>query len=98
LGRIDGGVDADRDSRRDLLPARPAPDRVRPHPGSRPGMIDCLLPSFEGPEAPDWLRRLVAEGVGGVVLFGSNLRDREQLRALTSTLRAERSDLLIALD
>jgi beta-N-acetylhexosaminidase len=61
-------------------------------------MIASLLVSFEGPEAPDWLRRLVAEGVGGVVLFGSNIRDREQLAALTAALRAERDDLLIALD
>jgi beta-N-acetylhexosaminidase len=61
-------------------------------------VIDYLLPSFEGPTAPDWLRRLVAEGVGGVVLFGSNIRDREQLASLTAALRAERGDLLIALD
>ena len=61
-------------------------------------MIECLLPSFEGPEPPGWLLQLVAEGVGGVVLFGSNVRDREQLAALTSALRAEQSELLIALD
>jgi beta-N-acetylhexosaminidase len=61
-------------------------------------VIECLLPSFEGSEPPAWLLQLVAEGVGGVVLFSSNLRDREQLAALTSALRAEQSDLLIALD
>jgi beta-N-acetylhexosaminidase len=61
-------------------------------------MIDCLLPSFQGSEPPDWLRRLIAEGAGGVVLFGSNVRDREQLAALTEALRAERRDLLIAID
>ena len=61
-------------------------------------MIECLLPSFEGPEVPDWLRRLIAEGLGGVVLFGSNIRDREQLAALTRELRSENDRLLIALD
>jgi beta-N-acetylhexosaminidase len=57
-----------------------------------------LLPSFPGLEPPDWIRRLVADGLGGVVLFGSNLRDREQLAALTRSLRAENPELLIALD
>ena len=36
LGRPDGGVDADRDSRRRLLPARAAADRVRAHGRRRP--------------------------------------------------------------
>jgi beta-N-acetylhexosaminidase len=57
-----------------------------------------LLPSFPGLEPPDWIRRLVADGLGGVVLFGSNLRDREQLAALTRSLRTENPELLIALD
>jgi beta-N-acetylhexosaminidase len=61
-------------------------------------MIECLLPSFEGPEAPDWLRRLAADGLGGVVLFGSNVRDPEQVAALTAVLRAENRELLIAID
>ncbi len=61
-------------------------------------MIECLLPSFEGPDPPDWLLRLVAEGVGGVVLFGSNVRDRDQLAELTTALRAEHPELLITLD
>jgi beta-N-acetylhexosaminidase len=57
-----------------------------------------LLPSFPGLEPPDWIRRLVADGLGGLVLFGSNLHDREQLAALTRSLRAENPELLIALD
>ena len=61
-------------------------------------MNECLLPSFEGPEVPDWLRRLIADGLGGVVLFASNIRDPEQLAGLTSELRAENDALLIALD
>jgi beta-N-acetylhexosaminidase len=57
-----------------------------------------LLPSFPGLEPPDWIRRLIADGLGGVVLFGSNVRDREQLAALTRSLRIENAELLIALD
>jgi beta-N-acetylhexosaminidase len=61
-------------------------------------VIECLLPSFDGTDVPDWVRRLIAEGLGGVVLFGSNIRDREQLAELTRELRAENDRLLIALD
>jgi len=61
-------------------------------------MIECLFPSFEGLEPPDWILRLAAEGLGGIVLFGSNVGDMEQLAALTARLRAENHDLLIALD
>ncbi len=58
----------------------------------------CIFPGFEGPVAPDWVRRRIGEGLGGVVLFGWNVESPEQLRALTETLRAERDDLLIAID
>jgi beta-N-acetylhexosaminidase len=61
-------------------------------------MIECLFPSFQGLEPPEWILRLAAEGLGGVVLFGSNVRDGEQLAALTARLRAEHHELLIALD
>jgi len=33
-----------------------------------------LLASFAGRDVPDWLRRRVDEGLGGVCLFGANLR------------------------
>ena len=58
----------------------------------------CVFPGFHGLEAPDWLRRLAADGLGGVVLFARNIRDPEQLAALTASLRAERPELLIAVD
>ncbi len=58
----------------------------------------CVFPGFHGLEAPDWLRRLAADGLGGVVLFARNIRDPEQLGALTASLRAERPELLIAVD
>ena len=61
-------------------------------------MIECLLPSFDGTEVPDWVRRLIADGLGGVVLFASNIRDLDQLTELTRELRAENGRLLICLD
>ena len=47
---------------------------------------------------PDWVRRRIAEGLGGVVLYAWNVESREQLRALNDELRSERSDLVIAID
>ena len=49
-----------------------------------------LLPGFAGTTAPDWLRRRIAGGLGGVVLFGRNVVDDEQVAALTAELRGER--------
>src|SRR5262249_15932053 len=98
LGRADGRLDVDRDPRHRLLHLRPAAHRLRAHPGGRQVTLECLLPSFQGPALPDWVRRLIADGLGGVVLFGSNIRDPEQLVRLTSELRAENDTLLIALD
>ena len=58
----------------------------------------CIFPGFEGPAVPDWVRRWVADGLGGVVLFAWNVESREQLARLTATLRAERGDVLVATD
>jgi beta-N-acetylhexosaminidase len=58
----------------------------------------CLFPGFPGLEPPEWVRREVAEGLGGVVLFARNVRGREQVAALTAALRAERDDVVVATD
>ncbi len=58
----------------------------------------CILPGFAGPTAPDWVRRRISEGFGGVVLYAWNVESREQLASLTDDLRAERSDLIVAVD
>jgi beta-N-acetylhexosaminidase len=58
----------------------------------------CLLPAFDGLEAPDELLEWVERGLGGVVLFGKNIRDSEQLRRLTAGLEAARPGVLIATD
>jgi beta-N-acetylhexosaminidase len=58
----------------------------------------CLLPGFAGLEPPDWLTRRLADGLGGVVLFARNVGDAEQVAALTTALRAERPEVLVAID
>ena len=58
----------------------------------------CILPGFEGPRIPDWVRRRLADGLGGVVLYGWNVESRDQLRALTADLRAERREVIVAID
>jgi beta-N-acetylhexosaminidase len=57
-----------------------------------------LLPGFAGTTAPDWLRRRIGSGLGGVVLFGRNVVDDAQVRALTTALRSEREDVVIGID
>jgi beta-N-acetylhexosaminidase len=57
-----------------------------------------LLPGFAGTTAPDWLRRRLGEGLGGVVLFGRNVVDDEQVATLTAQLRSERSEIVIGID
>ena len=58
----------------------------------------CLLPGFEGTTAPDWLRRRVAQGLGGVLLFARNVASPGQVAGLGADLRAERPDVLVAID
>jgi beta-N-acetylhexosaminidase len=58
----------------------------------------CIFPSFPGDAPPDWIRRFLAEGGGGIVLFAYNVPTRERLRALCEALRGERGDVLLAID
>ena len=58
----------------------------------------CLVPSFAGPERPEWLRPWLEGGLGGVCLFATNVRDPAQLAALTASLREDAPGLLVALD
>ena len=58
----------------------------------------CLFPGFKGTVAPDWIRRRVAGGLGGVLFFGRNVESLEQATGLAASLHAERPELLIAID
>ncbi|WP_367320896.1 glycoside hydrolase family 3 protein [Streptomyces sp. HUAS ZL42] len=60
--------------------------------------LTVLQPGFLGTTAPDWLLRRLGEGLASVGLFGRNIASAEQLEALTAQLRAERDDVLVAID
>ncbi|MFI8259346.1 glycoside hydrolase family 3 protein [Streptomyces sp. NPDC085665] len=60
--------------------------------------LAVLQPGFEGTTAPAWLLRQVGEGLTAVGLFGRNITSPGQLAALTAQLRAERDDVLVAID
>lgn len=57
-----------------------------------------LLPGFAGTVLPDWLAERLRGGLAGVCLFGGNIVDRRQLRALTDSIRLARPDAIIAID
>lgn len=60
--------------------------------------LTVLQPGFTGTTAPDWLLRRLGEGLASVGLFGRNIASPEQLATLTAQLRAERDDVLVAID
>ncbi|MEU9979881.1 glycoside hydrolase family 3 protein [Streptomyces sp. NPDC050856] len=60
--------------------------------------LAVLQPGFAGTTAPDWLLRRIGEGLVSVGLFGRNIATPAQLTALTTRLRAERDDALVAID
>jgi beta-N-acetylhexosaminidase len=58
----------------------------------------CLLPSFPGVVVPEWVRRWLERGLGGITLFSYNVRDAGGLAELTGALRADAPQLLVATD
>ncbi|NBM15611.1 glycoside hydrolase family 3 protein [Streptomyces sp. GC420] len=60
--------------------------------------LAVLQPGFTGTSAPDWLLRRLGEGLYSVGLFGRNIATPDQLAGLTAQLRAERPDVLVAID
>jgi beta-N-acetylhexosaminidase len=58
----------------------------------------CIFPSFPGDAPPDWIKRFLAGGGGGIVLFAYNVTSPERLGVLSAALRAERDDVLLAID
>jgi len=57
-----------------------------------------LMPCFDGLTAPDWVRRRVAGGMGGVCLFARNVDSVDQVAALSAQLAADNGDVVIAID
>ena len=70
-----------------------------PKQGELPELAATVLqPGFVGTSAPDWVRRRLNEGLGGVALFARNVESPAQVAALTAQLRAERPDVIVAID
>ncbi|MFI6233343.1 glycoside hydrolase family 3 N-terminal domain-containing protein [Micromonospora sp. NPDC050784] len=67
-------------------------------PGLRRLALGTLLAAYPGPVPPDWAVDLLAEGLAGHTLFGTNVHDPAQVAASTAALRAGRPDALIAID
>ncbi|WP_432957235.1 glycoside hydrolase family 3 N-terminal domain-containing protein [Micromonospora haikouensis] len=67
-------------------------------PGLRRLALGTLLAAYPGPVPPDWAVGLVAEGLAGHTLFGTNVHDPAQVAASTAALRAARPDVLVAID
>ncbi|MEU3978483.1 glycoside hydrolase family 3 protein [Streptomyces sp. NPDC026672] len=60
--------------------------------------LAVLQPGFTGTTPPDWVLRRLGAGLATVGLFGRNVASPEQVAALTARLRAERDDVLVAID
>ncbi|HST47233.1 glycoside hydrolase family 3 N-terminal domain-containing protein [Jatrophihabitans sp.] len=61
--------------------------------------LSCTLLGYLGPTPPLWLLGALEAGLGGVVLFGSNLGDGTGVAELTDRLRAAAGrEIVIALD
>jgi len=60
--------------------------------------LTVLQPGFTGTTAPEWVLRHLGEGLASVGIFGRNIATADQLAALTAQLRAERDDVLVAID
>lgn len=61
--------------------------------------LGCFVPGFVGQTPPDWLLRGLADGLGGLILFGSNLGDGSGVAGLTERLRTVAGrNLVLGLD
>src|SRR4051794_30913280 len=57
-----------------------------------------VMGAFAGTEVPDWVARLVDDGLGSVCIFGSNVTSPEDPARLTGLLHDRAPDLLVATD
>lgn len=77
-------------------------DPRTPTPARAPWDADALAPllaGFSGTALPPWLAAALADGLGGVVLFGHNLRDLPTTRILTAAIaHASSGRALVAID
>lgn len=75
-------------------PGEPSADRE----ALRREIRGTLMPGFSGFETPGWIAEALGDGLLSVCIYGGNVRDAAQLRALGLALRAAGPDALIAID
>jgi beta-N-acetylhexosaminidase len=72
---------------------------VRIDPEVRRLALSCLLLGYVGDTPPSWVLQGLADGLGGLVLFGSNVGEGRHVDRLTGRLRrAAGRDVVLALD
>ncbi|HEX2266337.1 MAG TPA: hypothetical protein VHH14_08650, partial [Solirubrobacterales bacterium] len=99
-GAIGAAIGSGGDSEREGDPpaaARPSADRPLP---LEQAVGQLLVMAFEGTAAPPYVRRRLRDGEGaGVILFGGNVVDADQVRRLTRAIqRSAGGGALIATD
>ncbi|KAM9863401.1 Beta-hexosaminidase [Leucobacter sp. BZR 635] len=61
-------------------------------------VLATLMPGFVGFEPPEWLSQAFGRGLMAACVYGNNVRDRAQLRALGQALREAAPHALLAID
>lgn len=69
-----------------------------PHPGLRRLALSTLPAADPGPVPPQWAVDLVGVCPAGHTQFSTNMHEPGQTAASAATLRAGRSDVLVAID
>jgi beta-N-acetylhexosaminidase len=67
-------------------------------PGIRRLALGTVLGVFFGPSLTDEAAKLVADGLAGFTLFAGNIEDTAQVNRLTASIRAIRSEVVLAVD
>jgi beta-N-acetylhexosaminidase len=57
-----------------------------------------VMASFEGESLPDWARRRLADGLGGICLFGENVTSRDGVRRLCTAIHQASPEAIVSLD
>ena len=60
--------------------------------------LRTVMASFDGGSLPGWARRRLAEGMGGICLFGENVPSLDTVRDLCAAIHDAASDAIVSLD
>src|SRR5580700_7648623 len=61
-------------------------------------VLEKLIVGFHSRQLPDELRDLLAQGLGGVVLFPRNFSDAAELKSLTAEIKRAGKSVVIGID